>query len=106
VAMATGGAAWGAGVVPMRGGAGFRVSARWRSTTGGRGRRLVKGKRERERGFYRFGLGLLFLLPIQADTTSSRSLARFDAGLSLVLLGEALRSICIGGKRKKRENRG
>jgi hypothetical protein len=41
-AMATGGAAWGAGMVPLRGGAGFRVSAGWRLITGGQGRWLVE----------------------------------------------------------------
>jgi hypothetical protein len=44
VAMATGGATWGAGVVPLRGGARFRVSARWRSTTGGQGWWLIEEK--------------------------------------------------------------
>jgi hypothetical protein len=44
VAMATGGAAWGAGVVPLQGGAGFRVSARWRSTIGGQGQWLIEEK--------------------------------------------------------------
>jgi hypothetical protein len=44
--MATAMTAWGAGAVPLRGGAGVWVPVGWRSGTGGRGRRLVEGEGE------------------------------------------------------------
>jgi hypothetical protein len=47
-------------------------------------------KRAREEGSAGLGLGLLFLPSIQPDTTSSRSLARFAAGLCLDMLGNPL----------------
>jgi hypothetical protein len=57
-----------------------------------RGSRAVadRRKREREEGSAGLGLGLLFLPLIQPDTTRSRSLARFAAGLCLDMLGKPL----------------
>jgi hypothetical protein len=54
VAMATARAAWGTGTMSLQGGAGARVSVGWRSTTGGRGRRV--GRRVEREGLSREGL--------------------------------------------------
>jgi hypothetical protein len=48
VGMAMARAAWGFDTESLRGGAGARVPAGWRSSTGGRGRRLVEEQREKE----------------------------------------------------------
>jgi hypothetical protein len=58
VALATAGRAWGARAVSLQGGAGVRVCAGWRSSTGGRGQWLVEA-RKGERVLGRVSLGLL-----------------------------------------------
>jgi hypothetical protein len=73
-----------------------------------RGSRAAAGRRKRERGegSAGLGLGLLFLPSIQPDTTSGRSLARFDAGLSLDMLGKPLGRFAKEEKERKRERHG
>jgi hypothetical protein len=78
--MATARAAWGADAMSLRGGASARVSAGWRSTTGGHWRRLVEEEGE-GRGFCRVWprAPLPSFDPTRYD--KGRSLARFGAGL-------------------------
>jgi hypothetical protein len=63
-------------------------------------------KRERGEGSAGLGLGLLLLPSIQPDTTSGRSLERFDAGLSLDMLGKPLGRFAKEEKERKRERHG
>jgi hypothetical protein len=63
-------------------------------------------RRERKEGSAGLGLGLLFLPSIQPDTTRGRSLARFDAGLSVDLLAKPLWSVCKKEEERRREKHG
>jgi hypothetical protein len=71
VAMATSRAAWGARAVSLQGGAGVRVRAGWRSSTGGQGRRLVEA-RKGERVLGRVSLELLPLPRYQLNRTRGK----------------------------------
>jgi hypothetical protein len=55
-------------------GAGARVLQGWRSSTRGRGRRLVEEQREREGFWQGVGLGLLSSLESKLQTTKRRDL--------------------------------
>jgi hypothetical protein len=73
VAMVTARAAWGADAGSLRGGASARVSAGWRSSTGGRWRRLVEYQRERVLAG-RVCLGLPLSVDSKPKTTKGRGL--------------------------------
>jgi hypothetical protein len=92
-------AVWGADDVMLRGGAGARVSAGWRSSTGGQWWRLVKDS-EGE-GFSREGLPRAPSLPrFQTENNKGSISGEILCWALIRYAGESLWSICIGRKRK------
>jgi hypothetical protein len=71
VAMSTAGRAWGARAVSLQDGAGVRVLAGWRSSTGGRGRRTVETS-EGEGEVLAGGLGLPSFHQCQTNETRGK----------------------------------
>jgi hypothetical protein len=103
VGMAMARAAWGFDTESLQGGAGARVPAGWRSSTGGRGRRLVEEQRKKEGFWQGVDLGLLSSLESKLQTTKRRDLQ--ISGLQKEIPSRSFPSLSrfAGKKKKERE---